>query len=78
MKTLLRFVGGAVVGLTFAIAFGMGWTARMVADAEIIRFEREQAGRAILAAWNKSSLPTATACARSASQKMRAALEESR
>jgi hypothetical protein len=58
--------------MTFAIVFGMGWTARMVVDAEIIRFERQKAGRAIVAAWKRSSLPTATACARSASVKMRA------
>jgi len=61
------------------MVFGMGWTARMVADAEIIRFERAQADRAIQAAWIKASRPTPVACANAAAHAIAAAqLEASR
>lgn len=73
MKTLLRFALGAVAGLTLSVVFGAGWTARMVADAEIIRFEREGASRAIQAAHIKASRPTPAACANAAAHAIAAA-----
>ena len=64
MKVLLA---GAALGFTCVSSLFVGWNARAMHDAQIIRHERTLSRKAIRTAWLRSSRPTPAACANAAS-----------
>jgi hypothetical protein len=64
MNYSLRYIGLALLGA--AVGVTIGWSLRTYADAQIIRYERTLARKAVRAAWERSRTATPRACANGA------------